>query len=190
MVLNSQEYKIQYHTNSFHFEGIEVVHIIKPHLKHSYIQIKSDGSLLVKTPRMSEKYVTEFLTSKWRWIEKHLKQQKEQPRIILEDNNLYKQMAHEYLPARVEHFAQLMKLEFNTLRLRKMKSKWGSCSSQRNITLNTQLMQIDKELIDYVIVHELSHLVHMNHSKAFHAYVAKFLPNHKQLRRELKRFLL
>lgn len=118
-------------------------------------------------------------------------QQKHSPRIDLEDkDDRYKKMAHEYLPSRVEYFSKLMGLEFNTLRLRKMKSRWGSCSSSKNITLNTQLMQVNKELIDYVIVHELSHLVHMNHSKAFHTHVAKFLPNHKQLRAKLKQFIL
>ena len=98
----------------------------------------------------------------------------------------YKEMAKSYLTQKAEFFAHMMGLSYNELRFRKMKSRWGSCSSQKKITLNTALMKIDKELIDYVVVHELAHLVHMNHSKDFHALVAKYLPNSKIKRAALR----
>jgi len=98
----------------------------------------------------------------------------------------YKEMAKSYLTQKAEFFAHMMGLSYNELRFRKMKSRWGSCSSQKKITLNTALMKIDKELIDYVVVHELAHLVHMNHSKDFHALVAKYLPNSKTKRAALR----
>ena len=98
----------------------------------------------------------------------------------------YKRSAEEYLSDRVKYFSNIMGLSYEKLKFRKMKSRWGSCSSKREITLNTQLMKIDKELIDYVIVHELSHLVHMNHSKAFHDFVESHLSGSKALRKKLK----
>ena len=98
----------------------------------------------------------------------------------------YKRSAEEYLTQRVEYFSKMMGLSYERLRFRKMKSRWGSCSSKKEITLNTQLMKIDKELIDYVVVHELAHLVHMNHSKAFHDFVENYLSGSKGLRKKLK----
>ena len=79
-----------------------------------------------------------------------------------------------------------MNLDYSEIKFRKMKSRWGSCNSKGVITLNTQLIKIDKELIDYIIVHELAHLTHMNHSKRFHNLVELYIPNHKELNRKLK----
>jgi len=101
-------------------------------------------------------------------------------------DDFYKHYSSEYLIPRVEYFANKMDLKFSTIKFRKMKSRWGSCSSERVITLNSELIKVKKELIDYVIVHELAHLVHMNHSKIFHSLVENYLPSSKVLRRELK----
>ena len=87
-------------------------------------------------------------------------------------DDFYKHYSSEYLTPRVEYFAHKMNLKFNTLKFRKMRSRWGSCSSKRVITLNSELIKVKKELIDYVIVHELAHLVHMNHSKDFHSWLS------------------
>lgn len=101
-------------------------------------------------------------------------------------DNFYKSYAQEYLTPRVEHFSNIMKLNYSEIKFRKMKSRWGSCSSKGVITLNTQLIKIDKELIDYIVVHELAHLTHMNHSKKFHNLVESYIPNHKELNKRLK----
>lgn len=101
-------------------------------------------------------------------------------------DDFYKHFASEYLIPRVEYFANKMDLKYSTIKFRKMKSRWGSCSSARVITLNSELVKVKKELIDYVIVHELAHLVHMNHSKDFHLLVENYLPSSKILRRELR----
>lgn len=101
-------------------------------------------------------------------------------------DDFYKHYSLEYLVPRVEYFAGVMDLKFSTLKFRKMRSRWGSCSSKRTITLNSELLKVKKELIDYVIVHELAHLVHMNHSKDFHSLVESYLPSSKILRRELR----
>ena len=101
-------------------------------------------------------------------------------------DDFYKYSSSEYLTPRVNYFANVMGLKFNALKFRKMKSRWGSCSNSRNITLNSELLKVKKELIDYVIVHELAHLTHMNHSKEFHSLVDSYLPRSKILRRELR----
>ena len=114
----------------------------------------------------------------------------EPKRVLSAYDEFYKYISQEYLPQRVQYFANIMNLDYKVLKFRKMKSRWGSCSSLKAITLNTQLMKVQKELIDYVIVHELAHLVHMNHSKKFHELVEAYLPHAKILRKELKNIYL
>jgi predicted metal-dependent hydrolase len=101
-------------------------------------------------------------------------------------DSFYKFYAKQYLIPRVEYFSRVMNLDYQEIKLRKMRSRWGSCSSKKVITLNIELIKIKKELIDYVIVHELSHLVHMNHSKNFHNLVQIYLVNSNSMRKELK----
>ncbi len=101
-------------------------------------------------------------------------------------DNYYKIVAKEYLLQRVLYYADIMNLNYTELRYKKMKSRWESCSSKKIITLNTHLLKLKKEYIDYVIVHELAHLVHMNHSKEFHSLVQNYMQNAKELRKELK----
>ncbi len=114
----------------------------------------------------------------------------EQKRVLSAYDAFYKHLSQEYLPQRVQYFANMMNLEYKILKFRKMKSRWGSCSSVQVITLNTQLLKVQKELIDYVIVHELAHLVHMNHSANFHTLVENYLPHAKTLRKRLKNIRL
>jgi len=74
-----------------------------------------------------------------------------------------------------------------TLKVRKMKSKWGVCNHRSmSITLNSELIKKDVHLIDYVIIHELCHFKYMNHSKEYWAYVGSFYPYYKTARKELK----
>ena len=98
----------------------------------------------------------------------------------------YKERSKVYLTKRVDYFSDLMSLKYNELKFRKMKSRWGSCSSKKTITLNTELMKIEKDLIDYVVVHELAHLTHMNHSKEFHSLVGNYVNDSKLIRKKLK----
>jgi len=110
----------------------------------------------------------------------------DQKRILQAYDDFYKDIAKEYLTQEIQKCAKLMNLEYSEIRFRKMKSRWGSCSSRKIITLNTQLMKLPKRMIHYVLIHELAHLVHMNHSKEFHAFVEYYLPNAKSIRKELK----
>lgn len=74
-----------------------------------------------------------------------------------------------------------------TLKIRKMTSRWGVCNRKNlTVTLNSNLIRYDIDVIDYVVIHELSHLVHFDHSKAFWETVSKYCPNYKMLRKILK----
>lgn len=73
------------------------------------------------------------------------------------------------------------------LKIRKMKSKWGVCNiTNKTITLNQELIKLDPKYLEYVIYHELCHLKHPNHSKDFWNLVEVYIPNYKQIRKEMK----
>lgn len=101
-------------------------------------------------------------------------------------HRFYKDEALATLPSRVNHYARKMGLYPQELRYKRMRRRWGSCSSTGVVTFNTLMMQLSYEHIDYIIVHELAHLKHMNHSKAFHALVRSVLGNEQELRKAIK----
>ena len=74
----------------------------------------------------------------------------------------------------------------NKIKIKKMKSAWGICYSNKNITLNLKLIHLKRDLIEYVIVHELCHLHIMNHSKEFWNLVERFIPDYMEKRKSLK----
>lgn len=96
--------------------------------------------------------------------------------------------AKEYLPYRLEYYAKLYGYEYNKCRLTHANTRWGSCSSNRTISLNIGLMKVPEILRDYVIIHELAHLNHMNHSKTFWAEVGRHDKNYKMHEKKLKMF--
>lgn len=93
--------------------------------------------------------------------------------------------ARKYLPGRCFELAKRYGFKVNKVSVRGQKSRWGSCSRRANISLNYKLLQFSVEMIDYVIIHELCHLRHPNHSKAFWNEVGKHIPNYKALDKEL-----
>lgn len=94
--------------------------------------------------------------------------------------------ARSYFTARMLHYAAFMDVSWNALRLTSASTRWGSANSSGVIRLNWRLMQHSPQIIDYVVVHELAHLHHMDHSPQFWAVVAQVLPDWKPLRRALR----
>jgi len=79
------------------------------------------------------------------------------------------------------------KIPYPKLKIRTMTTRWGVCNIRDNsVTLNTKLIEYSLDKLDYVIIHELSHFIHFNHSKSFWNQVEKYTPNYKQIRKELK----
>ena len=90
------------------------------------------------------------------------------------------------LPSRIRHYAQKMNLQPTEIRYKSLRRRWGSCDSNGVLTFNVMMMQLSYRHIDYIIVHELAHMHHMNHSKVFHDLVRTILKDEKLLRQELK----
>lgn len=94
--------------------------------------------------------------------------------------------AKSYLPKRLSYLAKKHNFTYEKSRFSHASGRWGSCTSNGTISLNIALMKLPLELIDYVIIHELSHTIHMNHGPDFWALVASINPNYKIHRRALK----
>ena len=98
----------------------------------------------------------------------------------------YKKQAEGYLTARTQWFSDITNLYPSAITVKSYKARWGSCSSKGSINYNWQLVQAPPDVIDYVIVHELCHLAHHNHSPAFWQLVEHFIPDFKRHRQWLK----
>ena len=100
----------------------------------------------------------------------------------------YRRAAATHAAARLAHFAPQVGRAAHKLVIRAQRTRWGSCSVRGTISLNWRLMQASPEILDYVVVHELCHLLVPNHSPRFWAEVARVLPDWRRLRAELRQF--
>lgn len=91
-----------------------------------------------------------------------------------------------YFEKRVAELADLMSVRYGKITVRGQKSRWGSCSRNNNLNFNWRLIFMPIAVIEYVIIHELAHTVHHNHSQRFYALVERFCPDYKNLRKILR----
>jgi len=172
--------------NKLFFQNKYIVEVkINKKLKHTYISIDRDKKIIIKTSNRSEYFIYTLLEKRTLWIEKHLKHADDLVKI--DDKELY---SIEFIQDRIKKYSKIMNLDYSQLKFRKMKRRWGSCNSNKIITLNKSLTRVDKNLIDYVVVHELAHLKYMNHSREFHKLVEFYLPNANIYKKELNNIRL
>lgn len=96
------------------------------------------------------------------------------------------QQAHQYLTPWLDQLSHACELPYSEVSYRWQQGRWGSCSSEKKISLNAKLLFLSKELVDYVMIHELCHTVHMNHSSRFWRLVAQHCPSYLQDKRRLQ----
>ena len=101
---------------------------------------------------------------------------------------IYRTECQQHLPARVQNLAALHGFQFGRLTFRDNVSRWGSCSSRGNISLNIRLATLPDHLVDYVILHELCHTVHPNHSPRFWNLLRRVCPNAREARAQLRQY--
>lgn len=101
----------------------------------------------------------------------------------------YKKTSQEHIPPLVEKWANIMDEKPIGIKFRKAKRRWGSCSIKNELSFNTSLVQLPIECIEYIIVHELSHIKHKHHQQDFWLHVKKFMPTYKSCEKTIKNYL-
>ena len=100
--------------------------------------------------------------------------------------NWYKEQAKTIITKRVDLYSKQMKLKYSSIKINSAKHRWASCSIKRNLNFSYRLIMAPLEVIDYVVVHELTHIKEMNHQKVFWDKVASIIPNYKIHKKWLK----
>ena len=150
------------------------------------VQVKADGSVVVRAPKRMAKYKIEsFLKEKQDWILSHREralaasEQKKANGLTEAERKAALQRAAEMLAEKTARFAKEMGVTYGRITIREQKTRWGSCSSAGNLNYNWKLVLMPERVMDYVVIHELAHREEMNHSTRFYAVVAQQMPDYK-----------
>ena len=169
------------------------ISIIRSNRKTLSIQLKP-GEIIARAPlRMKDKEIYGFIETKKLWIEKNLAKIEEREKTIgdaepftQEEIKALAEKAKTIISERVQYYAPKIGVTYNRVTIRCQRTRWGSCSSKGNLNFNCMLALFSLEIIDSVVVHELCHRKHMNHSPQFYAEIESVFPEYKRCNKWLK----
>lgn len=151
------------------------------------------GDFVVTAPaRTDHNLIEQLITQKSRWVINTIEHLKQFPARTVSSANKevyakHKEAALKLAEERIRHFNALYGFAFNKIQIRNQKTRWGSCSRKGNLSFNYKIALLPQRLADYIVVHELCHLGQFNHSEKFWNLVARGIPDHFAIRKELKR---
>ena len=165
--------------------------IVRSRRRTVALEVTREGRVLVRAPlRMPQGEIERFVASHAAWLEKAqakvAARQAAHPPLTEQETAALRQRAKEVLPGKVAHYAAIMGVTPTSVKITSARTRFGSCSGKNGICFSLYLMQYPEEAIDYVVVHELAHIRHHDHSPAFYAEVTKVLPDHKERMKLLK----
>ena len=185
-------------TISYNGTVYELPHtVIKSKRKTCSISINEDASIIFRVPlRTGNRQIMQLAEEKSHWIITHYLKIREninnKPHSDLSEiqrkalESRYKEAALSYIPKRAAYYNTITGGTYKRISIRDQKTRWGSCSSKGTLSFNWRLMLAPPAILDYVVVHELCHLTHMNHSKAFWQAVEAAYPDYRNARKWLK----
>lgn len=155
------------------------------------LQVKADGRLIVRAPfGTSDKVIAEALLRHGKWIENAVKRADERkearPEPSKDEEDKLVSLAKNVLPERVAYYSKIMGVTPTHISVTRAKTRFGSCSGKNAVSFSCRLMLYPPEAVDYVVVHELAHIRHHNHSAAFWREVEKYMPDYRLRQRLLK----
>ena len=164
-----------------------------PRARRINITVRRDGTVLVTKPRrVPMREVERFVEKCGQWIAKAQEKFTKSPRTSRiesskKEHEKYKEMACDEVARRISHFNSFYRVPVSKIVIRNQKSRWGSCSHKGVLSFNYRIVFLPEYLADYIVVHELSHVREMNHSKRFWTLVAATIPEYLELRKELRK---
>lgn len=158
------------------------------------LSISPSGEIRLSYPTfIATSRALDFLDSRTEWVKATLarlaKAETLPHNYSKEQIEALREQAKEQLPKRVAQLADRFGFSYGRITIRAARSKWGCCTSQNNLSLSLFLVTLPEELQDYVIIHELCHTVHHNHSPKFHALVNRYVGGReKELNQALRKY--
>lgn len=168
-----------------------VYEIIRSRRRTVALEVTREGRVLVRAPMaMPEAEIARFAAAHAAWLERAQARvqarQKAYPPLTDAQIAALRQRAGEVLPGKVAHYAALMGVVPASVKITAARTRFGSCSGKNSLCFSLYLMRYPEAAIDYVVVHELAHIRHHDHSPAFYAEVARVMPDYKERARLLK----
>lgn len=150
------------------------------------ITVDEECKIIVRAPKYAKREdVDAYILSKKPWLEKAMKKQlkrRAERKEYTEEQILeMRSRAKELIPLKVAYFSRIMGVVPAYVKINSARKRYGSCSGKNGLNFSLFLMDKDPRFIDYVVIHELAHIKHHNHSKAFYDFVARFMPDYKEI---------
>ena len=175
------------------------ISVIRSARKSLGLEVRDANTVLARIPtRVSDRELKAFVENHRSWIlektavmaerEENRKSTPAPPPELLSKTDWMKIQLN--IGKRVRHYCETMGVTVGYVTVKNQKTRWGSCSAKGNVNFNYQLAFLPDELLDYVVIHELAHRRHMNHSRAFWAEVEKYCPDYRERRERLKEYSL
>lgn len=175
-------------------DGITIT-VVKKRMKHMYLRIKKeDGNVLISAPhQMSDADIRNFAAERIDWIQKYQRKyaaaknhRAETEQIGKEELERQKRELKKEVERLVAYWEPKMGVKVSGITIRRMKTRWGSCNvNTHHININLALANKPAECLQYVVVHEMAHILEASHNQVFWAYMTKFFPDWKRVRKYL-----
>ena len=177
------------------------VPVIRSARKSLGLEVRDANTVLARIPtRVSDRELKAFVENHRSWILEKTEVMAEReekrkstptpappPELLSKTDRMKIQLK---IGKRVRYYCETMGVTVGYVTVKNQKTRWGSCSAKGNVNFNYQLAFLPDELLDYVVIHELAHRRHMNHSRAFWAEVEKYCPDYLERREQLKEYSL
>lgn len=154
------------------------------------IEITDDGGVLVRSPfGFKDEEIVKILSKHEKWIEKAKERQKNKKQKsdqIEERKNELKQAAKTVIPPLVDYYSGVTGLKPKSIKITSAKKRFGSCGGDNSLCFSWRLMAYDKKAVEYVVLHEIAHIKHRNHSKKFYLFIEKYMPDYSERIKMLK----